>query len=639
VAVIGDQISATSAYHTVATSLDNQFGLALVTYVAPANGYVTRIGCFARQQAPATTRYVWLAIYDLDTNGEPLNLLGYTDRLALGGTAIDLSGALIWSDPDLNGALTAVRLTQGQRFAIVAKIESPVASWVEFGTVPNPGTVTHYKRTQATLNAPPSDPFGTHSSAQGPQVAFYVDFSENLQPAVVLVSPADHAVIASTTPTFVADFTDPQNGSPIFDKLASYELEVTRVSDGALMWGGSGAVFPASFSERSASELSRVYTGSALAPGTTVYRWRANVRDDAGLQSNWSGYRDFTINATGVVNTALDGLPVGVQDGDTSLLDFTGRWVHPTSLHMTQAQVFLYKDGVLFRKSGLITTNVTPSASPGTTFTLSHTLTGLGTIPPGTYGYTIQGLASDGQLSPESDPRRIFIVNALPTTPSNLHPPSGSLASSLPLFEWNVDDPDDHDVFGVDADSELEITRPDATVATITTTNYDTTRGVGFWQATTAVFNQFGAYKIRVRGRDTSAGALGLGAWSTQIVFSYTSGPTVTITNPTEDEVFATTVPVISWTVTGGTQASAVVTLFGQGNPSLPLKSTTIIGNVLTFAVPIGWLGNTGRLRAHGHGDDEPVYHGVVAAPAIYGPLCRPGRADARQRHRRGRTA
>jgi hypothetical protein len=77
----------------------------------------------------------------------------------------------------------------------------------------------------------------------------------------VLVGPADHAVIASTTPTFVADFTDPQNGSPIFDKLASYELEVTRVSDGALMWGGSGAVFPASFSERSASELSRVYTG------------------------------------------------------------------------------------------------------------------------------------------------------------------------------------------------------------------------------------------------------------------------------------------------------------------------------------------------------------------------------------------
>jgi hypothetical protein len=97
--VIGSQISATSAYHVVATSLDNQFGLALVTYVAPANGHVTRIGCFARQQAPATTRYVWLAIYDLDTNGEPLNLLGYTDRLALGGTAIDLSGAIIWSDP------------------------------------------------------------------------------------------------------------------------------------------------------------------------------------------------------------------------------------------------------------------------------------------------------------------------------------------------------------------------------------------------------------------------------------------------------------------------------------------------------------------------------------------------------------
>jgi hypothetical protein len=30
VAIIGSQISATSAYHVVATSLDNQFGLALV---------------------------------------------------------------------------------------------------------------------------------------------------------------------------------------------------------------------------------------------------------------------------------------------------------------------------------------------------------------------------------------------------------------------------------------------------------------------------------------------------------------------------------------------------------------------------------------------------------------------------------
>jgi hypothetical protein len=486
-------------------------------------------------------------------------------------------------------------LTQGQRFAIVAKIEAPVTGWVEFGTVLNPGTVTHYKRTQATLNTPPSDPFGTHSSVQGPEVAFYVDFSQRTcsRPSSSSVRPITPSLPAPRRPSSRTSPTR-RTARPIFDKMASYELEVTRVSDGAVMFGGPGAVFPASFSERSASEFSRVYTGAALTPGSTVYRWRANVRDDAGLASNWSGYRDFTVNALGVVNTALDGLPTGVQDGDTSLLDFTGRWVHPTSLHMTQAQIFLYKDGVLFRKSDLMTTNVTPSASPGASFTLSHTFTGLGKIPPGTYGYTIAGKASDGQWSPESDPRRIFIANALPTTPSNLHPPSGSASSTLPLFEWNVDDPDDHDVFGVDADSEIEITRPDATIATITTTNYDTTRGVGYWQATTAVFNQFGAYKIRVRGRDTSAGSLGLGAWSSQIVFSYTAGLIVTITNPTEDEVFTTSVPTITWTVSGGTPATTTFALYRQDNPSVAFASGTLPSGATSFQVPIGLLANGG---------------------------------------------
>src|SRR5690606_28094306 len=106
------------------------------------------------------------------------------------------------------------------------------------------------------------------------------------------------------------------------------------------------------------------------------------------------------------------------------------------------------------------------------------------------------------------------VVNSPPTTPSNLQPPSGAVSTTIPLLEWNIDDPDADDVMGVDADSQIEIVRPNGTVVSVVTLQYDPETGKGWYQPSGADFSAFGTYQWRVRGRDTSAGAFGIGAWS-----------------------------------------------------------------------------------------------------------------------------
>jgi len=319
-----------------------------------------------------------------------------------------------------------------------------------------------------------------------------------------------------------------------------------------------------------------------------AYRFRAKVADDSGAWSAWATPVTFTVSARGRIDTATDGIPTGKQDGDSALLDWGGRWNHPAGHAMNAAQVLIDRDGQLFRAGLVVPKVVASSALPGTAFTVLDSEAGIGALPAGAYTYRITGRSAIDGLWSEPSPARAFAVNSRPTTPSGLQPPAGASSTSYPLLEWLVSDPDADDVYGIDDDSEIEITGPGGSVATFTTANYDAVRGVGFLQLGAAHLPTPGTYKWRVRGRDLSAGALGIGAWSVQQTINLVAGPVVTVTNPAVDgEVENTTIPTFAWSNTGGAQTRARLLFYRDDSP-LPFRVADVAGAGQTYTPPPG---------------------------------------------------
>lgn len=571
----------------------NQRATVLGAYVAPEAGYITHLGAWLRDVGD-TNPYVYLAVYALDPDGTPAQLLGRTARIAVHSpTGSIYQFAIVASDPDLKGAQTSIRMQAGQPFTIAIKVDSGEVQAYSSSTSQLPS----FRKTVAGTGSP-TDPFLPTAVLSGIAPSFYAIFESNRAPTATLTSPADNAALGTTTPTFVGTFTDLDSAAPRGDRMSAYALEVVRVSDNFTMWGGSGAVFVVSAAERSSGTFSRVYAGAPLVgDGVTQYEWRARVFDDSSVSSPWSTARRFTINAAGFVS--LDGTvtPPTKVDTSSATIDWQGRWFHPSSLAMNAAQVRINVGGIVLKTGSLVTMSPTiaSSASPGTFFTVDDLLAGIGTLAPGLYTYQIQGRATDGQFSPWSDPKE-FRVNAPPTTPSNLQPPSGSSVTDQPLLEWNVVDPDPDDVYGVDVDSEILLTRPNGSSVTIITTNYDLASGKGYHQTTTAeVLDALrGRYSWKVRGRDSSAGSLGIGQWSSTSFFDFVEGPVVAISSPIDGAVVTTSTPTIAWAVTEGTQTRFRIRLYEEDNPNAFASSTEISGTQTTFVIPQGWLKNGG---------------------------------------------
>jgi hypothetical protein len=594
-------VAANGSWLAISNAVNNQRAIVLSAFEAAAPMFVTRLGVFARRQSGTTgIPYVWLGLYALDAAGNPNELVCYTDRLpvtvAAGGG--DVSGTVYTPEGE-----TAGMLASGQRFALVVKVEG---NPVEFAAL---ASTLHWFRTVATTGVPPTDPFTPTGTLTDLAITLYADAVENQQPTADQDAPLDGAVVATTTPTFTGSFIDPHSAAPTNDRMSAYMIEVRRASDNALMWGGVAATFVASDDERNAGQFARLYAGSTLVSGGTAYIWRAAVADAHGAWSNWTPYYVFTINALGEVDVETDGTPNSKIDTASNAIDFTARWFHPTARPTDRVQVrIVLDDGRTYPvvRSGVeVVKAVASSAAPGTLFTISAAESGLFTLIPGLqaglYGYQVRGRANDAQWSPWSD-IRLFSVNAPPTIPTGLTPPTGEWVTTYPLLSWNLGDPDDDDVEGVDVDSEIRIYQQSGTiyllVGTYTTNNYDPATGRGFLQTTNVHFATPGVYAWLVRGRDLSAGALGLGQWSTFNYLTYAAGPVVTITNPANNEIEPTSVPVIAFSVSEAiTRFEVKVSL---RNAATPIRSSGEIPLVApatsaVWQIPAGWLSNGGE--------------------------------------------
>jgi hypothetical protein len=356
--------------------------------------------------------------------------------------------------------------------------------------------------------------------------------------------------------------------------------------------------------------VARAYAGPALSAGV-AYEWRAMVRDDAGEASAWSAWRAFTVNAVGAVSLATAAQPAAKVDGPSGQIDWEGTWGHPSALAANAAQVRVLQGDAVVRVGNEVA--LAPTVANGGTITVQDTApAGIGTLQPGVYTYQVRARDTGGSWSPWS-PQRAFVVNSVPTTPSNLQPPSGQAATARPLLEFDAYDPDGGDD-DTDVQGRVEVWKPGQSLNAaapnsfvVPNGNYDPALdrfaypvSAGEAAAWAALLNANGRYWWRCRAEDVSAGANGYGDWSQPQSFDYLAGPTVTVTNPTAGDTEPTSVPTVA-----ATFSQAVVqfrlTLYRQDARDA-FKTTGWLAqasgtglNGSGYQIPKGWLVNEGR--------------------------------------------
>jgi hypothetical protein len=574
--ILGWQIARTDlAPVTISNGANNVVAQSPASYVATVGGWVKSLGVVVPAQGGPGNYSFLLGIYLVDAAGNPTTLLGRTNPVSISRFT---TGAI---EANLQAP---VPLPPNTPFAIAIR---PTSGWPAFNVYQADASLSlmHARSDPSGYFATPFNQQGTFS---GPTLAIYANLTANVVPAATGLSPAPGATINAAVPTFAATMTDADiatNG----DFLGSYQIEVRQVGQTAVIWGGAAATF---YPTAGATSYSQLYGGTTLTPAVG-YEWRTRLADRLGVFSPWTSWQSFTVSATGVVTLTA---PTTKFDDPTSIGPWTGNWSHPAAAgaNQLQARVTL-PNGVVVKQGPLVTVSIAGTAStPGTAWSLTAAQAGIGTLPPGSYLAQVRGRDSVSNIYSFWSNPIAFRVNAPATTPSNLQPPGGATTTSLPLLEWNAGDPDVDDVPGVDVTWNVKINRPDGTSVTRTTNVYDATRGVASYQTTTADLTQFGTYTWQAQGADTSAGSFGLSPWSALQRLDYLAGPVITITNPTNGDIEATALPLVSWTNTNGTQISYEVKLYGNDAP-LPFKSSgRVTSGLQSFQVPQGWLTNGG---------------------------------------------
>lgn len=129
------------------------------------------------------------------------------------------------------------------------------------------------------------------------------------------------------------------------------------------------------------------------------------------------------------------------------------------------------------------------------------------------------------------------------------------------------------------------------------------------YQTTTNDLPEFATYTIRARGKDGN----NTGPWSDPESFVYTSGPSATITAPTEAATIASSQPTFQWTLNSGSQVLYRVRIINAADIADEIYDSGWIADAddRAYTVPTGYLGNSAAYIGELWIDDGLV-NGVV---------------------------
>jgi hypothetical protein len=440
------------------------------------------------------------------------------------------------------------------------------------------------------LGGAPPDPFGTYSSAtnQG-HMSVWAICDTNDAPATPVNRTAD-ASSGDLTPTMQADFRD-NNGTwgaanGFFDDgdvLNKVQIQLRRQSDNVIFWD---VTYEATGSEQSADQSSRQYTGTTLTRGT-AYEWRIRHQDQFGAWSDFSTWLAYTPPATGTVTISAGQTPAGKQE-TVNPTPFQFTWSHNGAQSTNAVQVRIKRSGTITQTSGTITKTVANGAVGSITWAES----GFSDLLWGSsFTDEIRGRDTSNQWSDWSA-GHAFTTDRAPTVPASLSPSNGLTLTALPKLAASWSDVDD--TTGTGLTGTFEITRPDATVVSVTPT-YNSSLDRWEFQTTATQVTIAGTYSWRARSFDGtlySGGvtAAGSATWSATANFTYsTTGSTLVITTPSDQATIFTATPTLVWTAS--TQAQYRVQAFNQGKAT-PIYDSGFIVDATTrsAAIPAGLL-------------------------------------------------
>jgi hypothetical protein len=583
-------IADTTAADWLQVNANNQRAWNISAFTVSAPVFLHTLGARMRRGG-SNNASVYFAVWQADTIGLPGVRLGYTGVVSV--TASSSSTGQVAQQPIVASVADAVTGQVGSAIRLLPGIVYYYGflvrnNSVDVGVIA--GTATNYNRSNSTNT--PSDPFntGTPATPASPSIPILWGLAETDAPlTVTLTGPA--STISTVTPAITGTVSQTDSGTPYFDRLYQYQVEVRDALTTGQLWS---SVVTATTAERASNAFSVVYAGTALAPGGQ-YEVHARASGDLGVWGSYTAYRPFTVGAVGAVDVSTPTPSGKLTSGVVS--SFVGKWTHPSGTAMAKADVRILVNGIVVRTSETLQpTGITKSAANNATFTLStseHGLTPAGDpLPGGAYTYQLRGRDTGGGITPWSA-QAPFTVNTPPNQPSNLRPVSGVTLTARPRLLWDGSDPDADDIFGGTVVSYVEITWPDTTVHTYgPLSSVDPGSGSGYLDLTTTHVPNDGVYQWRVRLNDGN----GYGPFSPPTIFTLIAAPILTITAPADNATVTTSTPSITFSIASSTIASYTVQFYRPGAISPFFDSGSIPvsppATSQTFQPAPGWLEN-----------------------------------------------
>lgn len=391
--------------------------------------------------------------------------------------------------------------------------------------------------------------FKDRAGLWGPQSSYsFVITPTNTQPNTPGgLSPSGTVTGTDMTPLMTSTFSDAQeilHNGQAWDYLNTYEIKVTRVNDGVVMW--APAAFTATTTERTNRASSKEYAGTALAYGVP-YRYEIRHKDRGGLWSGWAS-TTFTMASLAVVGAPTN--PWGWEANATNPGNITAVYNHASGLSTNAIEARL-----LSSTGSVVDTSptVAKTVAPGAVALMTWVEAGFPTLAFGTtYGIQMRARDTNNVWSAEWSPVTTFRVNAPPLTPSGLTPTANASTSEYPLLQATVSDPDpENPTSSLSAFARIKDAA--GTVLQTRTMTYNATTGKFEYQTIAADLPSYATYKWDAYSYDGTyySGGAAVSSQATksaESTFVYAAGPVVTITAP--GSTVATLTPAVTWTAT-----------------------------------------------------------------------------------------
>jgi hypothetical protein len=537
------------------------------------NGWAYKLGFNGGKYSGDPTPTVKLGLYESDASMVPTTRLAVTSGISVAAVQ-SYSG----DGTDYTATITPVKLAANTRYGIGIATSNLVQMSLRGSSSFVGDNESLYQRTGS--GATPTNPFSHTSIPANGWIAAWVEYQANRAPTAATSAPS--GLITTATPTFTGTFTDAD--TTYGDKLSRVRIQVTRVSDGVLMW--DSGTLTATVSEASAAAFTRAYGGSTLVAGVP-YQWRCQVADDFTTWSAWTSYTAFTVNGGGMIVSATS--PTGKQSTQQPS-PFAATWDHASSLVMTHVQVRIKQGATIMLTGAEVAKAVADNGAVSTTWTEQFGTSSLGW---GTsYTWEMRGKDSGGLWGNWST-GVAFSTNNPPDVPYSLAPSQSQPSSSRPLLTAKSTDAD-----GDSVTVKARI-KDNSGAVLFTRTMTDLGSGNYSYQTTSTDLATFATYKWDAYSFDGSlySGAQTLEAnatKSTEAAFIYADGPVVTITSPST--TVATASPTVTWTVTDQQKYQVVVT---QASEDLFIPIGTVIydsglitSTTPSHTIPMGYIFN-----------------------------------------------